>query len=108
MSVRETGKSGGTAETVFFALSRSAWGVFYLGVIVMKCPFCNGVMEKGLLQAGNMIVWVKKKHYVSLLPKEGEVLLARDYWTGATLPSWICRQCRKVITEYEESKEIEF
>ena len=75
---------------------------------MMLCPFCKSEMAKGFLQAGNMIVWVKKKHYISLLPKDGEVLLGRDYLTGVTLPSWVCRQCRKVITEYGENKEIEF
>ena len=75
---------------------------------MMRCPFCTEEMEKGLLQAGNMIVWVRKKHYVSLLPKEGEVLLGRNFLTGVTLPSWICKNCRKVITEYEDNEEIEF
>ena len=50
------------------------------------------------------MVWVKKKHYISMLPKDGEVLRSRDYWTGVALPSWICKQCRRVITEYEDKK----
>ncbi len=75
---------------------------------MMICPFCGKEMENGLLQAGNMIVWVKKKHFWSLLPKEGEILLDRNYLTGAAIPSWICKNCRKVITEYEDNKEFEF
>jgi len=54
------------------------------------------------------MVWVKKKHYISLLPKDGEVLLGRDHFAGVAIPSWICKTCRRVITEYEENNEIEF
>lgn len=77
-------------------------GVFYLEVIVMRCPFCGDSMEKGLIQGGNLLVWVKKKHYFSLLPKEGEVILDRDYLTGSAIPAWICKKCKKLIAEYTE------
>lgn len=70
----------------------------------MQCPFCKDEMEKGFLQGGTMMVWVKKKHYISMLPKDGEVLLGRDHFTGVVLPSWICKKCRRVITEYEDVK----
>ena len=59
-------------------------------------------MEKGLIQSGNLMVWVRKKHYVSLLPKEGEVILDRNYLTGATVRAHICKQCKKVIADYQE------
>lgn len=51
-----------------------------------------------------MLVWVKKRHYISMLPKDEEVMLARDHLAGVLLPSWICKKCRRVITEYEEVK----
>lgn len=72
----------------------------------MQCPFCNGAMEQGFLQSGNMLVWVKKKHYLSLLPKDGEVLLDRNYLSGATIPAWICKSCKKLVAEYEEEIEL--
>ena len=59
-------------------------------------------MEKGLIQGGNLMVWVKKKHWLSLLPKEGEVILDRNYFTGAAVSAHVCKQCKKVIAEYEE------
>lgn len=68
---------------------------------MMQCPFCKEEMGKGLLQSsGKMLVWVKKKHYFSLNPKEGEVLLDRNYLTGASVPAWICHACCTVIAEY--------
>ena len=54
------------------------------------------------------MVWVKKKHHISLLPREGEVVLDRNYWSGATIPAHICKQCKKVIAEYEEECNNEF
>ncbi len=74
----------------------------------MLCPYCQEEMENGFLQAGNILVWVKKKHYFSLLPREDEVLLDKNYLTGVFLPSWLCRRCKKVITEYEEEKDFDF
>ncbi len=71
----------------------------------MDCPFCLRPMEKGLLQAGNILVWVKKKHYLSLIPREGEVELDRNYLTGAALPAWICKNCEKVIADYSDNSE---
>lgn len=71
----------------------------------MDCPFCKNPMEKGLLQAGSLLVWVKKKHYVSLNPKPDEVQLDRNYWGGASVPAWLCRNCEKVIADYSDTNK---
>ena len=42
------------------------------------CPVCGEKMEEGLVQVGARAVWVKKKHRISLLPREGEVELGRN------------------------------
>lgn len=75
---------------------------------MMLCPFCGEEMEKGYLQSGSIMVWVKKKHHFSLLPKDGEVQLDRGYLSSPALPSWICRKCRKVISEYKEKNNFDF
>ncbi len=80
-------------------------GVFLLEVTNMLCPFCDQPMEKGLLQSGNIMVWVKKKHVLSLLLKEGEVELDRNYWTGSAVPAWICKKCEKVIADYSDKSK---
>ncbi len=88
----------------FFALSLLAQGVFASSEVVkLNCPYCNGEMEKGFLQGGKVLAWVKKKHYLSMTPKAGEVVLDKNHWTGAAVPSWICRQCQKVIIEYAQN-----
>ena len=71
----------------------------------MMCPFCNSPMEKGLLQSGSLIVWVKKKHLLSLLPKEGEVLLGSNFVSSPTVPAHICKKCKKIICDYSDSIE---
>ncbi len=68
----------------------------------MKCPFCSKEMEQGVLQAGDIILWARKRHKISLLPKDGEVMLDRNVLGYTAIPSWICKDCRKVITEYED------
>ncbi len=74
----------------------------------MLCPYCQKEMEKGLLQGGSILVWVKKKHHISLNPREGEVVLDRNYLSGPAVPAWICKACKKVIAEYEEKHTDEF
>ena len=85
-------------------------GAFFFKVVnAVRCPFCEQNMEKGLLQSGgSMIVWVKNKHYFSLKPKAGEVVLDRNYLTGGSVHAWICKDCKRVVIEYTEKEEIEF
>lgn len=70
----------------------------------MICPCCNVEMEKGYLQAGQIMLWAKKKHKVSLLPKEGEVLIAKDYFFGVALDAYICKGCKKVVADYASTE----
>ena len=44
----------------------------------MRCPYCNDEMEQGLLQGMRRVAWVKKQHKVSLLPRQGEILLENN------------------------------
>jgi len=70
----------------------------------MNCPICNQEMEQGFLQSGNIMSWTKKIHKVSLLPKEGEVLLWQNYWKPPAIPASICKACKKIILDYSELK----
>jgi len=46
----------------------------------MKCPYCNGEMETGILEGQRYLLWAKQPHKVSYHPKAGEVKL----WTEIT------------------------
>lgn len=69
----------------------------------MKCPLCNNEMEKGFLQAGQRITWVKKKHKVSLLPKQDEVSLGNNMLGGLIFDAFICKSCKQVLLDYSNS-----
>jgi RNase P subunit RPR2 len=71
----------------------------------MDCPKCNNEMEQGYLQGMRRVAWVKNKHKVSLLPKQGEVLLENNYVKDFLLKAWICKNCKKIIIDYS-NKEI--
>lgn len=68
----------------------------------MKCPYCSKEMEIGVLQSGQIILWAKKKHHLSLNAKDGEVELGRNYMGGCSLTACICKSCKKVIVDYED------
>ncbi len=70
----------------------------------MICPYCNTRMEKGYLQAGQIMLWAKKKHKVSLLPREGDVLIAKDYLCGVAPEAYICKPCKMVVVSYASTE----
>ncbi len=88
---------------LIFRPEQFAQGIFILGVMGMRCPFCVDEMEHGYIQGGNILVWVRKKHHISLEPREGEVQLDRNYVTNCAVPAWICKHCEKVIIDYSDN-----
>ena len=72
----------------------------------MNCPFCNGEMEEGFLQGMRRVAWVKKKHKITLLAKEGEILLDNNVFSDFFIPASIWKYCKKVVLDYSE-KEIQ-
>lgn len=68
----------------------------------MKCPYCNSEMEQGFLQGMERLAWVKKPHKVSLLPKQGEILLENNMIKGATFSASICKSCKKILLDYTD------
>ncbi len=48
----------------------------------MTSPCCGGKWKKGICRPARFMLWAKKKHRISLLPGEGEVLLGKNYLTN--------------------------
>ena len=69
----------------------------------MNCPVCGKEMEKGLVQGGQILSWVKEKHKLSMLPKKGEVLLGRSSFQILTFEAFICKACKKVVLDYSKN-----
>ena len=68
----------------------------------MKCPICNNEMEDGFLQGIKRIAWVKRKHKLSLLAKEDEILLENNSLKDFLLSAQICKECKKIIVDYSD------
>ena len=66
----------------------------------MKCPVCSKEMEQGFVQGNQRIAWVKRKHTVSILPREGDVLLENKAFGSFSFPAWICKGCQKIVFDY--------
>ena len=72
----------------------------------MRCPQCGNEMENGYLQSMRRAAWVKKPHKVSLLPKQGEVLLENNAVKDCVFVASICKSCKKILVDYT-NKEVE-
>lgn len=68
----------------------------------MKCPVCSKEMEQGFLQGNQRIAWVKRQHNVSILPREGEVLLENRAFGSFLYPAWICKGCQNIVLNYSD------
>ena len=71
-----------------------------MGVKPMKCPYCNGEMEIGILEGGRYLLWAKQPHKISYHPKAGGVLLGEKAVSSVRVDSYICKQCKKIIIDY--------
>lgn len=72
----------------------------------MKCPNCNNEIEQGFLQGMRRVAWVKNPHKVSLLPKQGEILLENNTFNDFVFSAWICKKCKKIVVDYSD-KEVQ-
>jgi len=66
----------------------------------MKCPYCGGEMEAGILEGERYLLWAKKPHKISYRPKEGEVLLGEKTISSVALEAYICKHCKKITIDY--------
>ena len=73
----------------------------------MKCPICNQEMERGFVQSGTRIIWTKRIHKISLLPKDGDVLLLHSVLKPSAIPASICKKCEKIIMDYSKIEDRE-
>lgn len=73
----------------------------------MHCPICGNEMEPGYIQCGSKMAWVKSLHKVSLLPKDGEVLLGNNVFSGLSFEAHICKTCKKVLLDYSKAEIVE-
>ena len=69
---------------------------------VMNCPYCNGEMEKGVIQSSQEISWTRKKALLFGAAElhEGSVVLAEfSFMKGSCVTAYLCRPCGKVVID---------
>jgi len=74
--------------------------------IGMICPKCGVEMENGYLQSMRRAAWVKTPHKVSLLPKQGEILLENNATKDVVFNADICKSCKIILVDYS-NKDIQ-
>ena len=75
----------------------------------MKCPYCSGEMERGMIQArgGGGLYWLPENAKISflvsdkkILSKDGVLLVSTNEVGAVNTPAEICKNCRKLVLEY--------
>ena len=70
----------------------------------MKCPFCCGDMEKGLIQSPQELSWFpgeKRRFFGRASFHKGAVTLSEYSFTrGSAVTAYLCRECRKIVIDY--------
>lgn len=70
----------------------------------MNCPKCGKEMQEGFLQTGGLVAFNKKRHKISLNPRDAEdVMIARKTVAGNDFAGYICGECGIVAFSYEKS-----
>lgn len=77
-------------------------GICELGVCEMNCPSCGSEMQPGFLQAGSLVAFNKRRHKLSLNPKDPEdVMIVRNTFAAADFAGYICKGCGLVVFDYK-------
>lgn len=76
----------------------------------MNCPYCNEKMEKGNIRADGRggLCWLSEGDDIFLFTTKnikkhnGVALVKPTMFAPVFKESYVCRNCKKVITEYQE------
>lgn len=72
----------------------------------MKCPYCDNVMQKGLIQSPQELSWIKGEKRKLLgrasLYKDSVVLSELSMMKGSACIAYNCPNCKKIIIDYAD------
>ena len=75
----------------------------------MKCPFCGGEMEIGVVQSARSMFFAKEERslffWEGAIKRRGEISLlsgAQLYRDRESLPAFHCEGCKKVLIDYAD------
>lgn len=71
----------------------------------MKCPYCDGEMERGFLQGPRGVFWSAKGRNFIFFPHrtKGDVVIAGALECSSGENSYLCRKCSMLITDLKYS-----
>ena len=74
----------------------------------MICPYCSRELEDGVIQSPQEISWSRKPHFfgASFLHDDSVLLAPLTLFPSPRVTAWLCRECKKVIIEYDEEDEL--
>ncbi len=75
----------------------------------MKCPYCNDEMSSGLLygRGPGAFYWMPESEKLPIffsektMKKKNAIILDRTSYGGIKYPAHVCKNCKKVIFEFE-------
>ena len=74
--------------------------------IVMKCPYCQKEMERGIIQSRDELSWIKKDHktFFGRAFQENSIVLSEWGFFGSGVEAHVCKDCQKVIIDYSKEE----
>ena len=69
----------------------------------MTCPFCNNLMEEGIIQSSQELSWkkgIKRPVFGRAVFHDDSIVLSKlSYMKGSAVKALLCRKCMKVIID---------
>ena len=74
----------------------------------MTCPYCNYLMEEGIIQSSQEISWkkgIKRPMFGRAGFHEDSLVLSKlSIMKGSAVKAYLCRKCMKVIINYADKE----
>ena len=72
----------------------------------MTCPYCNNLMEEGIIQSSQEISWkkgIKRPIFGRAGFHDDSIVLSKlSFMKGSAVMAHLCRTCMKVIIDYAD------
>ena len=74
----------------------------------MKCPYCDHLMEEGIIQSSQEISWkkgIKRPMFGRAGFHDDSLVLSKlSFMKGSAVKAYLCRKCMKVIIDCVDEK----
>ncbi len=69
----------------------------------MKCPYCGGEMEQGVIQSPHEICWKHEKAFLgnAEFNEDAVILSELSMLRGSAAEAFRCRACEKIVIDYK-------